>query len=231
MARIPIRYDSINIYGDAGGQRAIVGRVVVDTLSRDAAWDEATGLERHIAGLTGIDIGDVGTFRSNCVALGIMIIVRCPGLAAGRTARLLIGVIPKPEDLKGIKVKNDVVAVKGALVVSDYDLMSVWQRVGPAYEKIVFTRKGSGPDQPWISEDAARLFERLNNGLQLPIQHGANDDWDVTGNATYADIKNGAVLGHKHYAAFTETGHWRYLTSPGLLRTFYTDNGLSWPYP
>jgi hypothetical protein len=229
---IPIHYDLIQVSnGVRGAGRRTVGRVVAHTAFRDAAYDEASSYDIKIANETGIDVGDVSAFRAVCLQWGVVIIVRCPGRGAGRAARLGLGVVPKPEDLKEAKIGDDIVAVKNLLIVADYDLMGVWEADGDGtYRRIPFTRRGKGEAARWTDPRAAALFARLNAELVLPLQHGANDDWNTGGRQELTDIKYRAVLGHARFVAFTETGAYRPIPNPGALEQFYREHGVPWPY-
>jgi hypothetical protein len=233
MPRIPIHYESFLISnGLKGAGRQIVGRGKVNTLRRDAADREVSPTDHHIAGLAFMDPGDVAAFRAVCLEVRVLFVVRCPGAGTHRYASLGLGASGKPEeDKEGLKVGHDLVMRgNGQLIVGDYDLMSVWTADGGRYEKLEFTRIAPGASSPWTSPEAERLFERLNRDLTIRLEHGANDDWKPT-NPKWAEIREGAVMGHRRYAAFTESGGWRLITSPGLLRQYYRDVlKAEWPY-
>ncbi len=233
MVRIPIHYDSFLISnGQKGSARQIVGRGSHHTLHRDAADAEASPHDHHIAALTAMDPGDVATFRAVCLEARLVIVVRCPGQGTRRFATLGIPVSGKPEeDKEGLKVGNDLVQRgNGQLIVGDYDLMSVWTEDGGSFDRLVFTRDGSGPNARWTNPDAERLFQRLNRDLTIRIEHGANDDWQTT-NAKYLEIRAGAVIGNRRFVAFMPSGGYHLLQSPGALKAFYTNTlKANWPY-
>ena len=231
--RVPIHYESFLISNGQRSGRANVGRITHHTLYRDAEDQDISDYDRHIAGQTNIDDGDVCTFRSVCLDWRLQIIVRCPGVATRRAAALGIGVSGKPEEEKeGLKVGDDLVRRgNGQLIVSDYDLMSVWTADAGTYEKLEFTRDGPGPASKWTNPNAERLFLRLNLGLHIKLEHGANDDWKTT-NAVYQGIKNAGVIGQRTYVAFTESGGYKVLRSPSALKAYYTEVlKVPWPYP
>jgi hypothetical protein len=232
MPRIPVHYESFMISnGMRGGARQNVARGRHHTVFRDAADAEVSDYDHHIAALTNIDPGDVSTFRTVCLEWRVVLVVRCPGLSTRRFASLGLDVRGKPEeDKEGLKIGDDLVRrSNGQLIVGDYDLMSVWTAVAGSYEKLVFTRDGAGHGARWTNADAERLFMRLNVSLNVPIEHGANDDWQ-TDNQKYREIRQGGVMGHRSYVAFTESGGYHLLQSPGALKAFYT-NVLKAPWP
>ncbi|WP_160120549.1 hypothetical protein [Rhodovarius lipocyclicus] len=233
MARIPIHYDSFMISnGLKGSERANVGRIKHHTLVRDADDMTVSAYDHHIARLTNIVPGDVSTFRTICLEWRIVVVVRNPGVSTLRAGNLGIGVTGKPEeDKQGLKVGNDVVRrANGELIVGDYDLMSVWAAEGHGYEKIEFTRDGSGHGAKWTNPEAERLFLRFNASLTIKLEHGANDDWK-TDNPIYQNIRNNGVIGHRSYVAFTDTGDYKLLGSPGALKSYYLNVlKVDWPY-
>jgi hypothetical protein len=230
--RIPIHYESFLISNGQRSGRATIGHLTHHTLYRDAEDAEISEFDHHIAGQTNIDDGDVCTFRTVCIEWRILIIVRCPGLATRRAASLGIGVSGKPEEEKeGLKLGDDLVRRgNGQLIVSDYDLMSVWTCDADGYQRLEFTRDAPGHHARWTDPDAERLFLRLNESLHVPLEHGANDDWK-TDNKVYRDIREAGVIGRRTYVAFTESGDYRVLRSPAALKDFYlTVLKAPWPY-
>jgi hypothetical protein len=234
MPRIPVHYDSFMISnGLRGAARRNVGRGKAHTVYRDAEHAEVSGYDHHISRLTNIDPGDVCTFRTVCLEWRILVVVRCPGVSTARFAALGIGVSGKPEeDKEGLKVGHDLVQRgNGQLIVGDYDLMSVWTEDGGAYQRLVFSRDGSGPGANWTNPEAERLFLRFNLSLNVALEHGANDDWQTGNNATYREIRQAGVMGHRSYVAFTPSGGYHLLQSPGALKGFYQDVlKAPWPY-
>jgi hypothetical protein len=230
--RIPIHYESFLISNGLRSGRATVGRLTHHTAYRDAEDAEISSYDHHIAGQTNIDDGDVCTFRSVCIDWRVLIVVRCPGIATRRAASLGIGVSGKPEeDKEGLKLGDDLVRRgNGQLIVSDYDLMSVWTHDGGGYQRLEFTRDGPGHHSRWTNPDAERLFLRLNDSLHIQLEHGANDDWK-TDNEIYRGIREAGVIGHRTYVAFTESGGYQVLPSPAALKNFYlTVLRAPWPY-
>lgn len=234
MAKLPIHYDRYNLSnGLRGGARKIVGRGVHHTLLRDAADAQISKYHHHIGVLAAMDPGDVEVFCSVCGEERVLCVVRCAGEGTRRFATLGIGVSGKPEaDKEGLKIGHDVVRRgNGQLIVSDYDLMSVWRADGVGYHKLEFTRDGPGHEARWTDPEAERLYHKLNEHLAIPIEHGANDDWSPT-DPELQKIRDGAVVGHRRYIAFTERGDYRLLNSPAELKTYYTTVlRAEWPYP
>jgi hypothetical protein len=235
MARIPIHYDSFAISnGRKGPDRQTIGRAKHHTFARDASDLDVSKHDHHIASLTSIDPADVATFRAVCLECQVVIVVRCPGDGARRFGSLGIGVTGKPEvEKEGLKIGHDLVRRgNGQLIVSDYDLMSVFFATGSTYDKLEFSRKGPGPESSWTNEDAKRLYERLNRDLNIAIEHGANDDWNWPGmSSKLKEIRAAAVIGERRFVAFMPSGDYRLLPSPGQLKSFYSDVlKTHWPY-
>jgi hypothetical protein len=172
--------------------------------------------------------GDIGVFRQFS-ARGLLFVVRCPKV----TARVWHGALPPKrmvtKDKTGtsgvvvIKPKKDEsgkVVAPAQMWVSDYDLMSVWRKVGSAYTK-VFMSAAKGADRgPWAPE-ATQLALELNLRLVSRLQHGCQDD--------YHSSKNPGVKPGDHFAAFVD-GTARHLANMSACSSFYKECGLKWSY-
>lgn len=166
-------------------------------------------------GMSALDVNLLRTFSAG----RWLLIVRCPK----RAGMVFQGVLPpKPQGLYDAKTSNETGTMQladGRLVVSDIDLMSVWQGAGDRWEK-VFT---PGPPRGggwWGSEKADRIMRQLLPRMQSPFDHGCNDD--------FRSAKNQGVTSGR-FAAFMD-GAARYLGSPAALRAFYAEQKIDFPY-
>lgn len=173
---------------------------------------------RRLARMSGMNAMDVKVFSDVCLAHHVMIIVRCPN----RNSRIfdLSGHAPKPVTVKEKSVRSTgLVHVGDKTYISDYDLMSVWKGQGRPYRKIFFSAGKNGQ----FSEEAQKIMDALNRHLVRPIQHGANDDW------LEGDQPKNTAIGD-YFVLWTDNGNGRFVGSRGMLKTFYRENGLHWPY-
>ncbi|MFT8246328.1 hypothetical protein [Roseomonas sp. BN140053] len=184
--------------------------------------DSESGIEiqhRRLARMAGMSAKDAKVFSDFCLQRHCLIISRCPN----RNSRIydLRGYAPKPPELKKKSVPSKgILQDRGKIYISDYDLMSVW--IGPArpYRKVFFSE---GPDGEMNSQ-AREIMDGLNAHLRRKLQHGANDDWrDESGKALNTKIG-------EYFVAWTPNGFGRFFPSAEMLRAFYADNGLEWPY-
>ena len=165
----------------------------------------------------GIDARDVRTFREFS-GKGFLIVMRCPKTAA----RAWHGLIPpKPISMKD-KSGSSGVAIKepGKMLVSDYDLMSIWRQGGAGWRKVFVSAANGAPRGPYLVEATATIKE-LNRGLVSRIQHGCQDD--------YCSPYNPGVKMADHFVAFCN-GVGEYSANPSSCKLFYERNGLVWLY-
>jgi hypothetical protein len=165
----------------------------------------------------GIDAMDVRVFREFS-GKGFLIVVRCPKTAA----RAWHGLIPpKPISMKD-KSGSSGVAVKepGKMLVSDYDLMSIWRHGGSGWRK-VFASAANGAPRGRYSAEATAIIKELNGSLISRIQHGCQDD--------YCSLHNPGVKMADHFATFCN-GLAEYHANPAVCKSFYERNGLVWLY-
>jgi hypothetical protein len=187
---------------------------------REDEWRRAGVLESDIAfsRLSAIDARDVRTFREFSLRNLLLFVVRCPKL----TARPWHGLLdPKPMTTKQ-KTGSSGVAVtpEGKMFVSDYDLMSLWQRGEGGFQKVIVTSTTPSLRGP-LPKEARAIISELNKHLVSRIQHGCQDDCP----AAY----NPGVKPTDHFAAFT-CGVSEHLSNFKECAFFYAKYGLTWPY-
>lgn len=199
---------------------AIKGRSAPGFESDVAEREEVSDADIHLSRLTGMAPADIDVLNEFTRCRGLLIILRCPR----RPAREFHGrYLPKPAWAKG-KSNPETGLVEGphgALFVSDYDLMSVWQLVGShQYQKIFFSEHADGAS---LSPFAKSLLADVNWRLKSPFQHGAQDD--------YLSPRNRGVKADDRYMLF-DVGMPAYLHSSAELETFYrrTLGDGAWPY-
>jgi hypothetical protein len=177
-----------------------------------------------LAKLSGIDGRDVRAFREH--SMGLILIVRCPKPTAMPFHEWFK---PKPgyvSDKSGdhgflgldAMMKKD--ERSSDIVVSDYDMMSVWQSKEGGWKKVFFSAPG-GKKYGAMPADAEFLFSWLNMALKSDLQHGAQDD--------FQNKDNPGVKESDHFAAFTDKQA-TYLPSRKACADFYKKHGLDWPY-
>lgn len=191
-------------------------------LAREAEWRKAGVPEPDIlmSRLTGMDAGDLQVLRAHS-AQGYLFVIRCPKL----TARAHHGrVQPKTarESKNNLKSGDSGIAVtsRRTLMLSDYDPMSFWRRDGARWVKI-FASAAHGADRGPLPLEAQRLLVALNQQLESPFQHGAQDDFHSTANPPLkAGDRFCAIL----------SGRAESLPSLSACEAFYQREGLAWPY-
>jgi hypothetical protein len=172
---------------------------------------------------TGFDACDVFQLRLLSHELPVLLVFRCPKLAA----RGLHGIAPaKTARLKQKTGESGgLFDEHGRLYVSDYDLMCVY-RLDPAGrgKPAKLMASGIDPARPRspLSREASDLFRRINRRLVTKLQHGAQDDWASPYNP-------GVDLTGSRFAAVW-LGQFVPLGDGHQTKVFYTVNGLDWPY-
>lgn len=185
---------------------------------REQEWRRAGVIDADIFASrgSGMNAADIGVFRDASRA-GPIIVLRCPKAAA----RPWHGVFaPKPMAEKEPTTDSGVLVKRGRAVVSDYDLMGVWQRAGTAWERVRVTAE-NGADRGRWPVVAQMLVVALNKRLVSRIQHGCNDDWNSKDNR---GVKEG-----DRFMGFVE-GRVVALESPAQAAAFYATWKLGWPY-
>jgi hypothetical protein len=192
---------------------------------------------------TGMDAGDIRGFRKFTARHpGYVIITRCPNITARPHHQ---NFPPKPGWAEGntndsgfALAKRDVKTGDGStytverLVISDYDLMSVWQHAGGHFEKIVVT-PGEHKAGKWVPEDGAKtgpfsptatlVIRNLNGCMESRsrIVHGCNDDW--------VEPHNRGVKAGDRFAVF-KLGAAEFVDNLAALEGFYHELHTPWPY-
>jgi len=185
---------------------------------REQLWQRAGVPAANIeaARLSGIDARDIGVFKAYSLRSWLFVL-RCPKAAA----RAHHGTFPPK--IMAVKDKTGpsglVVAPNGAIMVSDYDMMSVWQQSGAGWRKLFISAAHGAARGKWSAE-AQQLVVSLNQRLQSKLQHGCQDD--------YHSPKNPGVKGGDHFAAFMH-GRFEHLAAPDACAGFYSRHRLAWP--
>ncbi len=181
----------------------------------------ADGLDLRLSEQSGLDARDCLTLRRFTREQGLMIIFRCPK----PSARAFPGTLPAKTFATKAKSNAEtgtVTGAKGQLMVSDYDMMSVWRSDGLGWRKIAVSALEHGAARgPW-SETARELVKAMNRFLVSKLQHGCQDDFL---NAE----KNPGVKMADHFLAI-RTGDGIYLRTPIECENFYRAHALPWPY-
>jgi len=166
---------------------------------------------------TGMDAADIGVFR-RFSQRGLLFVVRCPK----PTARAHHGRFqPKPLAVKDKTGSSGlVVNPGGAIMVSDYDLMSVWRKASAGWAKVFISAVG-GAARGTYAPDSRALLVEINRQLVSRLQHGCQDDFQSS--------KNPGVKATDHFAVFSQ-GSAKYLATPAACKTFYESLTLPWVY-
>ncbi|MEX2204976.1 MAG: hypothetical protein WEF50_01975 [Myxococcota bacterium] len=191
---------------------------------REAEWRRAGVPDSDIvfSRTCGIDGRDVRAFREFSRE-NVMVVVRNPKLTArpwhGSVPPKHIGAVGK-DDAPKTGTSGVLVTKSGRILVSDYDLMSVWRtEVSPPAK--VFISAAHGAARGKWSEAAVKLIVRLNARLVSKVQHGCQDD--------YHSGNNPGVKHTDHFSAFRR-GLATHLPNPTACAAFYAAQGLAWPY-
>ena len=149
---------------------------------------------------------------------GFIIIVRCPNPAA----RGWHGLLPAKNAATSEKSGTWGVVVdnKNRMMVSDYDLMSVWRITTSGGDKIFISAAGGKKRGAYLPQAQSFLLE-MNRLLVTKFQHGCQDDFK---NAANRGVKPG-----DRFAAFAY-GQAAYLPSTLRLKDYYALHRLDWPY-
>ena len=136
----------------------------------------ADGLDVRLMWESGMDAQDIMRLRQFTAKEQLLIVVRCPkpNAAAFHGTLAPKNVATKAKTNATGTVRDD----HGRLMVSDYDMMSVWRYTGTGYQKI-FVSALEPPGAPrgnWAPE-AIRIVRAMNAFLISKIQHGCQDDF------------------------------------------------------
>ncbi|WP_171970269.1 hypothetical protein [Falsiroseomonas frigidaquae] len=202
------------------GLRVSIGEILADQRENTAARMGASAEDIRTARDSGFDPQDVMTIRQVTAARAVLLVFRCPNLAA----RSLHGLLPAKTAVTTAKSGSSgaVTSPSGLLMVSDYDIMSAWRQEGARFRKIPITAAAPGAKYgAWLPE-ARDLVRELNRRLVTKIQHGAQDDWlDAE--------RNRGVKPEDLFLAF-RMGVPELLSGPAALERFYRQDRLFWPY-
>lgn len=169
---------------------------------------------------SGMDARDIMNLRRFTATEKLLIIIRCPK----RSARAWHGSFPAKTFATKEKTGDSgtVQSKTGLLMVSDYDMMSVWRSNGSGYAKIYISPVEHGSPKGPFSPEARDLVKAMNRFLISKIQHGCQDDF-------YSTEKNPGVKTTDHFLAI-RTGDGLYLRDPLRCAAFYMSHALDWPY-
>lgn len=173
---------------------------------------------------------DVRALRATTRAFGLCVILRCPKRGAVGfhgifgAKRMVDG-----KDRHGASVKSGENGIgvhpdTGRIFVSDYDMMSLWEKRGGGYAKIFCSSTIPGRDRGHWTPAALQAVKRLNAGLTSPLQHGAQDDFTPAPGKSHPNVSPDG-----RFAAIRE-GEARYIEGMHACKTFYDEHGLYWPY-
>lgn len=179
----------------------------------------ADGLDLILSRDSGMDARDIMSLRRFTTTERLLIVFRCPK----PSARAFHGTLPAKTFATKTKT-NDTGTVhgKGGLMVSDYDMMSVWRFNGGGYAKIYISAITPGAPRGRWSPEASDLVRRMNSFLISKLQHGCQDDFLSAEN-------NPGVKMADHFLAI-RTGDGIYLRDPNYCENFYRAHALYWPY-
>jgi hypothetical protein len=185
---------------------------------REEEWRRAGVPEEDIefSRVSGMDGRDVRAFRE-FTRRGLLIVVRCPKVAA----RAHHGIFrPKTKVTQQKTGDSGLVVTETKILVSDYDLMSIWQRGLKGFEKIFISAEAGASHGRWTPQ-ARHLIAELNRHLASRIQHGCQDDYDSP--------RNPGVKAGDHFAAY-HVGSAELLKDMFECERYYAGLGLAWPY-
>ena len=162
----------------------------------------ADGLDLILSRDSGMDARDIMNLRRFTTSEKLLIVFRCPKPSARAFHGTVFG--------------------KSGLMVSDYDMMSVWRFTGGGYAKIYISALEPGAPRGRWSPEARDLVRAMNTFLVSKLQHGCQDDF-------LSAEKNPGVKMADHFLAI-RTGDGIYLRDPNYCENFYRAHALYWPY-
>jgi hypothetical protein len=180
----------------------------------------ADGRDLRLAHESGMDARDIMHLRQFTSTEQLLIVFRCPK----RNAAAFHGDLPAKTWATKTKTNETgtVVNGHGHLMVSDYDMMSMWRYTGTGFQKIFVSALEHGAARgPWGPE-ARRIVRAMNEFLITKIQHGCQDDF-------LNREKNPGVKMADHFLAI-RLGDGVYLQDPIFCENFYKAHALFWPY-
>jgi hypothetical protein len=179
----------------------------------------ADGLDLRLSRESGMDARDIMNLRKFTREQSLLIVFRCPK----PSARAFHGTLPAKTFATKAKTNRTgtVLGHGGTLMVSDYDMMSVWRHAGGGYAKICISALEPGAPRGAWSPEATRLVKAMNQFLITKLQHGCQDD--------FLSEENRGVKMADHFLAIRQ-GDGVYLPTPIHCENFYRAHGLFWPY-
>lgn len=187
----------------------------------DAKAKGASEQDIKLSRESGMSPLDIQQLRQFCAQRSLLIVFRCPK----RAALAFHGDLPAKTWATKAKT-NQTGTVSGShdnLMVSDYDMMSMWRSTASGYQKIyVSSIAAPGAARgPWLKE-SAEIVRAMNGFLITKIQHGCQDDFQSA-------VKNPGVKMSDHFLAI-RLSDGIYLRDPIFCENFYHAHGLFWPY-
>jgi hypothetical protein len=180
----------------------------------------ADGLDIRLSQDSGMDARDIMFLRRFTAEKQLLLVVRCPK----PSARAFHGTLPGKTFATKAKTNETgtVLGHGGTLMVSDYDMMSVWRHTGTGFQKIFVSALEPGAARgPW-SREAGDLWREMNRHLVTRLQHGCQDDF-------LNAARNPGVKMADHFLAI-RMGDGMYLRDPVYCENFYRAHALYWPY-
>lgn len=179
----------------------------------------ADGLDLILSRDSGMDARDIMSLRRFTANEKLLIVFRCPK----PSARAFHGTLPaKTFATKAKTNETGTVYGQSGLMVSDYDMMSVWRSTGGGYAKIYISALEPGAPRGRWSPEARDLVRAMNTFLVSKLQHGCQDDF-------LSAEKNPGVKMADHFLAI-RAGDGIYLRDPNYCENFYRAHALYWPY-
>ena len=180
----------------------------------------ATSEDIALARDSGMDARDVRFLRSFTAARKLLIVFRCPK----RSARAFHGDMPAKTFATKAKTNGTgtVVGHGGTLMVSDYDMMSIWRSTGSGFLKVFTSALVPGAPRGKWSAEARDIVRGMNGSLVTKLQHGCQDDF-------LDSAKNPGVKMADHFLAI-RMGVGTYLRDPQVCENYYRAYALWWPY-
>ncbi len=179
----------------------------------------ADGMDIRLSRDSGFDARDIMNLRAFTRDHDLLIVSRCPKVSA----RAFHGTLNAKTWATKAKTNatGTVYNASGQLMVSDYDLMSIWRFTGTGFQKIFASALQYGASRgPWSTE-ARELVKAMNKFLITKIQHGCQDD--------FLSENNPGVKMADHFIAF-RIGDGIHLPTPIYCENYYKAHGLFWPY-
>lgn len=187
---------------------------------RESAAAGATSEDIALSRDSGMDARDIRFLRDFTARRRLLIIFRCPK----PSARAFHGDMPAKTFATKAKTNETgtVYGHGGTLMVSDYDMMSVWRFNGAGFQKISVSALIPGAPRGKWAKEARKIVREMNAGLITRIQHGCQDDFL---NAE----KNPGVKMADHFLG-VRMGRGTYLRDPQYCENYYRAHALWWPY-